>query len=362
MHALSRKQFLETCGSVVAMALAGSRCAAPLPPTTNRQAQAGSPGSPLAAPAIRADFIPGYLHLHRSGELARRGEALWRAQERCHLCPRQCGAARLNGERGFCGASSSVEVASFHQHFGEEAPLVGRGGSGTIFVRHCSLRCVFCINWSTNQGAPGGPSTVSQLADMMLALQNAGCHNINLVTPTHYSPQLVLALDEAARRGLRLPLVYNTSGWERLEILEQLDGMVDIYLPDIKYSEGQMADRYSSGARDYPEVARRAVLEMHRQVGVARPDSDGLMYRGLMIRHLVMPSGVGGTREVIAWIAANLPKDTYVNLMSQYRPAFKARAFPAIARPLTREEWGDAVAWARRSGLTRVDLQGGRWM
>jgi putative pyruvate formate lyase activating enzyme len=356
MHALSRKQFLETCGSVVAVTLAGARCAAP-----PRSPLRGSRGAP-AAPAIRSDFTPGYLHLHRSGELARRGEALWRAQERCTLCPRACGAARLDGERGFCGATSSVEVASFNQHFGEEKPLVGRGGSGTIFVRHCSLRCVFCINWSINQGPPGAPSAIPQLADMMLALQDAGCHNINLVTPTHYSPQLVLALDDAAGRGLRLPLVYNTSGWERLEILEQLEGIVDIYLPDMKYADREMADRYSSGARDYPEVTRRAVLEMHRQVGVADAEADGLMYRGLMIRHLVMPNDVGGTREVLAWIGANLPKNTYVNLMAQYRPAFRARAHAAIARPITGDEWEDAVASARRAGLTRVDLQDGRWM
>jgi putative pyruvate formate lyase activating enzyme len=361
MPGLSRKQFLETCGSVVAVALAGSRCAPPPQPGA-RPARRRAPSRQAAAPAIRADFTPGYLRLHRSGELARRGERLWRLQEHCELCPRRCGAARLDGERGVCGASSSVEVASFNQHFGEERPLVGRGGSGTIFVRHCNLRCVFCINWPINQGPPGAPSAVPQLADMMLALQDLGCHNVNIVTPTHYSPHVVLALDDAAGRGLRLPLVYNTSGWERLEILEQLDGIVDIYLPDIKYSDPAMAERYSSGAREYPGDTRRAVLEMHRQVGVATPEADGLMYRGLMIRHLVMPNRVGGTREVLAWIAEHLPKDTYVNLMSQYRPAFRAQFHPAIARPLAREEWEEAVEWARRSGLTRVDLQGGRWM
>lgn len=343
MHAVSRKRFLAALGSTTAAAIAAARCA----PVARA----------LAAPDSRARFEPGYLRLHRAGELKKRGDELWQRQRECRLCPRRCGATRLKGDRGVCGATSALEVASYHPHFGEEAPLVGRGGSGTIFMRHCNLRCVFCINWSISQGPPGERSRVSDLADMMLALQARGCHNINIVTPTHYSPHVVLALDEAAREGLRIPLVYNTSGWERTEVLEVLDGVVDIYLPDIKYSSAEMAGRHSSGADDYPEVTRRAVLEMHRQVGVARPADDGLMYRGLMIRHLVMPNGVSGTREVLSWIAANLPKDTYVNLMSQYRPAFKARDFPALARPISRREHEDAVGWARSQGLTRLEVQ-----
>jgi putative pyruvate formate lyase activating enzyme len=253
-------------------------------------------------------------------------------------------------------------VASYHPHFGEEAPLVGRGGSGTVFLRHCNLRCVFCINGSISQGGPGERFTTSQLAGMMLALQARGCHNINVVTPTHFSAHILLALDEAAGRGLRVPLVYNTSGWERLEILRQLDGVVDIYLPDMKYASAEVADRYSSGARDYPEVTRQAVLEMHRQVGVAKPGADGLMRRGLMIRHLVMPNGVSGTRAVLTWIAAQLPKDTYVNLMSQYRPSFRAGEFPALARRITRREYEDAVVCAREVGLTNVEIQGYSWL
>jgi putative pyruvate formate lyase activating enzyme len=311
---------------------------------------------------VREDATPAYLALHRSGELKRRAEALWRMQESCRLCPRRCGAARLRGERGVCGASSALEVASYHPHFGEEDPLVGRGGSGTVFLRHCNLRCVFCINGDISQGGPGERSTTSQLADMMLALQARGCHNINVVTPTHFSPHILLALDEAAGRGLRLPLVYNTSGWERLEILQWLDGVVDIYLPDMKYASAEMADRYSSGARDYPEVTRQAVLEMHRQVGVARPAADGLMRRGLMIRHLVMPNDVSGTRAVLTWIATHLPKDTNVNLMSQYRPSFRAGEHPALARRITRGEYEDAVTAAREAGLTNVEIQGYRWM
>jgi putative pyruvate formate lyase activating enzyme len=196
------------------------------------------------------------------------------------------------------------------------------------------------------------------MADMMLHLQEIGCHNINVVTPTHYSPHIVLALDIAAGKGLRLPLVYNTCGWERLEILRKLDGVVDIYLPDFKYSDGEMASKYSSGADAYPELTKTALLEMHRQVGVAKPADDGLMYRGLMIRHLVMPNGVSGTKEVIDWIAENLPKNTYFNIMSQYRPMHKAFEYPEISRRLTRREYTEVVEYARQAGLTNLDIQG----
>jgi putative pyruvate formate lyase activating enzyme len=276
----------------------------------------------------------------------------------CDLCPRECGAARLEGEEGFCQSSSQLEIASFHPHFGEERPLVGQGGSGTIFLTNCGLRCVFCINWQISQGGEGRRRSIEAMAEMMLALQGMGCPNVNVVTPTHYAPHIVLALDVAAGRGLRVPLVYNTCGWERLDVLKRLDGIVDIYLPDCKYADGAMADRYSSGADTYPEVTRKALLEMHRQVGGAHPAADGLMYRGLMIRHLVMPNDVGGTRQVIEWIAGNLPKDTYLNLMSQYRPMYRASEYPAIARRITRKEYEDVINWATRAGLTNLDIQG----
>jgi putative pyruvate formate lyase activating enzyme len=192
----------------------------------------------------------------------------------------------------------------------------------------------------------------------MLELQRAGCHNINIVTPTQYSAHVVLALDKAAAKGLRLPLVYNTCGWERMEILKKLDGVVDIYLPDFKYSSDKMAEKYSSGADTYAELTKAGLLEMHRQVGVARPAGDGLMYRGLMIRHLVMPSGVSGTKDVIGWIAQNLPKDSYLNIMSQYRPMYKAFQYPEISRRITREEYAKALKWAKEAGLTNLDIQG----
>jgi putative pyruvate formate lyase activating enzyme len=302
---------------------------------------------------------PPYLALHRSGELRRRGATLWAMMDGCRLCPRECSTSRLDGEEGSCGASAQLRVTSAHPHFGEERPLVGSGGSGTIFFTHCSLRCAFCQNWEISQAGEGRDRSVDELAQMMLSLQERGCHNVNVVTPTHYSAHILLALHEAAAKGLRIPLVYNTSGWERLEILEMLDGVVDIYLADFKYADGAMADRYSSGAASYPELTETALLEMHRQVGVARPAEDGVVYRGLMIRHLVMPNGASGTREVVEWIASHLPKDTYVNLMSQYRPEHEALGDPRIGRRLIRDEYQRAVGWARDAGLTNLDVQGG---
>jgi putative pyruvate formate lyase activating enzyme len=193
---------------------------------------------------------------------------------------------------------------------------------------------------------------------MMLDLQQQGCININIVTPTHYSPHLLKALDIAASKGLRLPLVYNTFGWEKPEVLRYLDQVVDIYLPDFKYSQGSMASKYSSGAESYPEITKQALLEMNRQVGIAKAAQDGQMYRGLMIRHLVMPNNVSGSLEVVDWISRNLPKDTYLNIMSQYRPEHKAREYPLIARRLTREEYLEVVSSARKAGLTNLDVQG----
>jgi putative pyruvate formate lyase activating enzyme len=307
---------------------------------------------------IDPDFEPAYLRLHRSGELKKRGKELWAVMKSCQLCPRRCGVNRLEGKEGFCESSSQLEISSYHPHFGEERPLVGDGGSGTIFFTNCGLRCVFCINWEISQGGIGDKKGIEDFANMMLHLQRIGCHNINIVTPTHYSPHILLALDIAAGRGLRLPLVYNTCGWEFPAIVKKLDGIIDIYLPDFKYSSGEMAAKYSSSADTYPEITRAALLEMHRQVGVAKPAADGLMYRGLMIRHLVMPNRVGGTREVFQWIAKNLPKDTYLNIMSQYRPMYKAFDYPKIARRITREEYREAVKWAREAGLTNLDIQG----
>lgn len=360
----SRRRFLKTC---LCLALAG--CGYPifaLCQGCNDGKRAPGPGprdrGAAAASAAGADFEPAYLALHRSGELKKRGEALWARMRRCDLCPRECGAKRLEGQKGVCGSDAKLFVSSHHAHFGEEAPLVGRWGSGTVFLTNCALRCVFCINWEISQGGRGRGTTIDELASMMLALQDEGCHNINLVTPTHYSPHILLAADRAAAGGLRLPLVWNTCGWEKLEILKTLDGVVDIYLPDFKYADAAMAEKYSAGAATYPDITKAALIEMNRQVGVAKPAKDGLLYRGVIIRHLVMPNRVAGTKQVVEWIAANLPKDTYVNLMSQYTPAYKAHDYPEIARRITRGEYEEAVAWARAAGLTNLELQGMRFL
>jgi putative pyruvate formate lyase activating enzyme len=349
MKEQSRRDFIKSCAAL-AIAAPGSSFAFLSPGCRNNKE--------YTAAKINPTFEPPYLGLHQSGELKERGEELWAFMESCQLCPRQCGANRLKGERGFCQASSQLEVSAHRPHFGEERPLVGQGGSGTIFLTNCGLRCVFCINWQISQGGAGERREVEDMAAMMLALQRMGCHNINVVTPTHYSPHIILAVDLAAGKGLRLPLVYNTCGWERPEILKLLDGVVDIYLPDFKYWDGAMAARYSSDADTYPEITRSAILEMDRQVGVAKPAADGLMYRGLMMRHLVMPNRVGGTKEIIGWVADNLPKDTYLNLMSQYTPMYKAREYPKISRRITRREYGEAIGWAEEAGLTNVDIQG----
>jgi putative pyruvate formate lyase activating enzyme len=308
-------------------------------------------------------FEPAYLSLHASGELSARAEELWGVLESCRLCPRHCGVNRHAGMSGFCQSpGTGLIVSGAHAHFGEERPLVGRGGSGTIFLSHCGLRCVFCQNWAISHHGRGSETGIEGLADMMLRLQSSGCHNINLVTPTHYSAHILKALDIAAGKGLRLPIVYNTCGWERMEILALLDGVVDIYLPDFKYWDNDVSATYAAGAESYPEITGKAILEMHRQVGVADAGREGIMKRGLMIRHLVMPNNVGGSEEIMAWIAENLPKDTYVNIMAQYTPAHKAYDYPEISRRITREEYSQVVQKARDLGLTNLDVQGMGWL
>ncbi len=323
-------------------------------PTTTASAETGTAGS---------GFEPAYLELCKAGELKKRADKLWATMESCCLCPRQCGVNRLKGERGFCHSpGATLVVSAFFPHFGEERPLVGNGGSGTIFLTHCNLRCVFCQNWETSQRGLGYKMNITELAGMMLHLQKIGCHNINLVTPTHYSAHILKALDAAARSGLRLPVVYNTSGYERLEILRMLAGVVDIYLPDFKYWNSDMAAEYSSGANDYPATTRDAIQEMNHQVGVAKPAEDGIIYRGLMIRHLVMPNNTSGSEQVMEWIAGNLPKDTYVNIMAQYSPHYKAYDYPELSRKITGKEYKKVLNRAKKAGLTNLDTQTYWWL
>jgi len=307
-------------------------------------------------------FEPAYLRLHKTGELKMRAEKLWSIMENCRLCPRKCEIDRLKGMRGVCQApGTTLYISAFHPHFGEERPLVGNGGSGTIFLTHCNLRCVFCQNWEIAHLGRGAEKNIDDLAGIMLKLQKIGCHNINLVTPTHYSAHILKAIDIAAEAGLRLPIVYNTSGWERLEILKFFDGIVDIYLPDFKYWDSDMSAKYSSDAESYPDITKKAILEMNRQVDVAKPAIDGIMQRGLMIRHLVMPNNIGGSENIMEWIAGNLPEDTYVNIMAQYNPVYKAYDYPKISRRITKEEYENAVNKAKDLGLTNLDIHGYRW-
>ncbi len=299
---------------------------------------------------------PAYLKLEEAGGFAERVEQAQEVFEACELCPRRCAVNRRAGRRGFCRASATVTVHSHSPHFGEELPLVGRRGSGTIFFSHCNLRCVFCQNWPIAHEGRGREVTDEQLADMMLDLQRIGCHNINLVTPTHVMPNILAATRIAMRKGLRLPLCYNTSGYERVEMVRLLDGIVDIYLPDLKFMDGAHPARLSDArADDYPEMAKRAIIEMRRQVGDLVTDRDGIALRGLMVRHLVMPNRLAGTREFVRWVAENLSPRTYVNIMAQYRVEHRAFEHPPIARAITPQEFLEAMDWAEAAGLTNLD-------
>jgi putative pyruvate formate lyase activating enzyme len=301
------------------------------------------------------NWRPAYETLEKAGRFAERVEQAYSIFEECVLCPRQCGANRLNGELGFCRASAKPTVHSAQPHFGEEVSLVGQFGSGTIFFSHCNLRCVFCQNWPIAHRGEGDPITDEGLAQMMLHLQNIGCHNINLVTPTHVMPNILKATRMAHKKGLRIPLVYNTSGYERVEIIKMLDGVVDIYLPDMKYMDADQASTYSSGASDYPEKTKKAIIEMHRQVGEHEAGRGGVALKGLMIRHLVMPNRVAGSEKFVKWVAESLSKSTYVNIMPQYHVAYKAFEYPRIARGITQEEFLEAMDWAVKEGLTNLD-------
>ncbi len=303
----------------------------------------------------RKDFTPAYLELERTGELAKREEALKAIYQSCRLCPRQCGVNRAKWETGVCSSTSRAKVYSAHPHFGEERPLVGRGGSGTIFFSNCNLLCCFCQNWEINHRGDGSYISDERLGRLMVEVQRLGCHNINVVTPTHIVPNIVSALRHAIRLGLRIPIVYNCGGYESLEVVQLLDGIVDIYLPDYKYTDEAMAIKYSSGAAGYPEVAATAIKEMYRQVGDLIVDEDGVALRGLMIRHLVLPENIAGTDKFVRWVAQELSPRTYVNIMAQYRPEHRAHKYPPLSRRITQAEFRQAISWAREAGLTRLD-------
>ena len=299
-------------------------------------------------------FEPSYLRLHSEGILKERAQKAFALLESCRLCPRACGVNRLKGELGFCETGRKAGVASYNPHFGEEAPLVGRCGSGTIFIRSCNLLCSFCQNYEISHGREGTDVGPEQMALMMMHLSQAGCHNINFVTPTHVVPQILEALPYAVERGLRVPLVYNSSGYDRVETLELLDGIFDIYMPDFKFWDKRWAERYCE-APDYKEVASAALREMHRQVGDLTVDEWGIAQRGLLVRHLVMPNQVAGTEEIMTFLAREISPNTYVNVMDQYRPCGSAHRDEAINRRLNAKEYRDAVNAAIKAGIQRLD-------
>lgn len=294
------------------------------------------------------------LELYHSGELEERIRLATSLLRSCHLCPRRCGANRLEDELGACRTSCEAIISSYGPHFGEESPLVGRHGSGTIFFANCNLRCLFCQNYSVSQLGEGKKASKEELASMMLSLQAQGCHNINLVSPTHVIPQILQALEIAMESGLRLPLVYNSGGYDSVETLNILDGIIDIYMPDMKYSDERVA-RELSGIEDYPSVNRAAVKEMHRQVGDLKISAEGVAQRGLLVRHLVLPGGLAGTGEVVDFISREISPDTYTNIMAQYRPCYKAYDIPDLARPISTAEFQQAVELAHQAGLNRLD-------
>ena len=275
----------------------------------------------------------------------------------CRVCPRQCGVDRLKGETGFCGMGFLPVVSSDNLHHGEEPPISGFRGSGTIFLTGCNLGCVFCQNYPISHLCHGSRITLPQLADKMVRLQKAGAHNINFVTPTHFAPQIMGALLIAYKRGLWIPVVYNCGGYESLEMLRLWEGIVDVYMPDMKYSDTEMAEQYSSAA-DYPEVNRKAIEEMFRQVGDLETDGEGIAQKGLLVRHLVLPEDVSGTREVLRFIAETISPSTYVSLMSQYFPAHKAVFMPPMNRRIGRLEYERAKEWLEAFGLERGWVQG----
>ncbi|MEW6301043.1 MAG: radical SAM protein [Thermodesulfobacteriota bacterium] len=293
-----------------------------------------------------------YRDLWEKGELGARKDQAWERLRVCDLCAHECGVDRLAGKRGVCRADDTVQIASYGPHFGEEDPLVGTHGSGTIFFTGCNLRCVFCQNWDISQMRRGRTVSVSELADIMVELQDMRCHNINFVTPTHYMPHILAALVIACERGLEVPLVYNCGGYESLTALKLLDGVIDIYMPDVKYADPDTGLRYSR-AKDYPRVVKAALKEMHRQVGDLQIDEDGIAWRGLLVRHLVLPGGLAGTAEIVRFIAEEISSDTYINIMAQYRPEYRAREHPPLDRAITRREYEEAVRLAREAGLHR---------
>ncbi len=297
---------------------------------------------------------PSYLRALEQGILRQKVQQAHESLARCNLCPRKCGINRLEHETGFCETGSRATVASASPHFGEESPLVGEKGSGTIFFASCNLRCVFCQNYEISHQMAGDEVTTEELGSIMLFLQKSGCHNINFVTPSHVVPQILAAVEWAGPRGLKVPLVYNSSAYDSVATLELLQGIIDIYMPDLKCMDPEISGDILN-APDYPDFAKGAIAEMHRQVGDLEIDSAGLATRGLLVRHLVMPGDAADTREAMGFLAQRISRNTYVNVMDQYRPCGQAVDHPVLGRAITDSEFARAVEGAREEGISRFD-------
>ncbi len=299
-------------------------------------------------------FEPAYLRLYKEKKLNEKIELLYKKLLSCDICPRKCKVNRMEGEKGYCKTGVKTMVSSFGPHFGEESPLVGYSGSGTIFFTYCNLGCLFCQNYDISHLGYGEEVDEKDLALIMLKLKKMGCHNINFVTPTHMIPQILKALSFAIEGGLDLPLVYNTGGYDSVETLRILKGIFDIYMPDFKYFDPKVAKKYSN-AEDYPLVVKEALKEMHTQVGDLVIDEKGIAKRGLLIRHLVLPENLAGTKDAMRFISEELSPNSYVNVMEQYRPEFKAKNFPILNRRITKDEFLSAIKMAKDAGLLRLD-------
>lgn len=299
-------------------------------------------------------FQPSYIKLHKSGELKKKVEKTVNLLKQCQICPRRCKVNRFENEKGICKVGRLPMVSSYNPHFGEESPLVGTHGSGTIFLTSCNLGCIFCQNYDISHLGEGYEISIERFAKMMIELQNIGCHNINFVTPTHVVPQILEALPIAVEMGLKIPLVYNTGGYDIIQTLMIIEGIFDIYMPDFKFTDSEIANRFCK-ARDYPEVAMKAIKEMHKQVGDLVMNNHGIAERGLIVRHLIMPNELAGTRKVMHFLANEISKNTYVNIMDQYHPCGLAHKYPEINRRITTEEFSNAINIAREEGLTRLD-------
>ncbi len=300
-------------------------------------------------------MIPSYLKLHETQKLQELIDTFQKKLSACELCPHKCNVNRLKGEKGTCKSGVLPIVSSYSPHYGEESCLVGRGGSGTIFFTFCNLHCIYCQNYDISQDGVGREVSHERLAEMMLELQQQGCHNINFVSPSHMTAAILTALPMAIEMGLKIPLVYNSGGYDSVETLQLLEGIIDIYMPDFKYMDSEIAHDLS-GVEDYPQIVMNALREMHRQVGDLVIDHRGIAEKGLLVRHLVLPNNIASSDRIVRFLA-DLSKNTYVNIMNQFRPEYRAYESFNLKRRVTLDEYDEVVNWARLSGLNRLDKQ-----